>query len=111
MDLSSSVARGPEEGIEEMLTVHEPRVSDQFRRTLTCTNVIEAAFSIVETVCRNVRLWRPGDQIERCVGSRSLAAEPQFRKVIDHRQIALLLSLMVNAVPKKPIAKRALASL
>ena len=24
-----------------------------------------SAFSIVETVCRNVKRWRPGDQIER----------------------------------------------
>ena len=37
--------------------------------TLCCTNVIESAFSIVETVCRNVKRWRDGDHIERWVGS------------------------------------------
>jgi putative transposase len=62
-------ARSLEEGIEETLTVHKLRVRDQLRRTLSCTNVIESAFSIVETVCRNVKGWRTGDQIERRVGS------------------------------------------
>lgn len=55
MDLNPSAARSLEEGLEETLTVHKLRVPDQLRRTLSCTNVIESAFSIVETVCRNVR--------------------------------------------------------
>jgi hypothetical protein len=77
------------------------------RRTLCCTNVIESAFSIVEAVCRNVKRWRPGDQIERWVGSGLLVAERQFRRAIGHHQIPLLLSSMANAVSKKPIAKGA----
>ena len=107
MDLNPSAARSLEEGMEETLTVHKLRVPDQLRRTLCCTNVIESAFSIVETVCRNVKRWRPGDQIERWVGSGLLVAERQFRKVIGHRQIPLLLSSMATAVSKKSIAKGA----
>ena len=107
MDLNPSAARSLEEGMDETLTVHRLRVPDQLRRTLSCTNVIESAFSIVETVCRNVKRWRPGDQIERWVGSGLLVAERQFRRVIGHRQIPLLLSSMADAVSKKPIAKGA----
>jgi len=107
MDLNPSAARSLEEGMEETLTVHKLRVPNQLRRTLCCTNVIESAFSIVETVCRNVKRWQAGDQIERWVGSGLLVAERQFRKVIGHRQIPLLLSSMANAVSKKPIAKGA----
>ena len=107
MDLNPSAARSLEEGMEETLTVHKLRVPDQLRRTLCCTNVIESAFSIVETVCRNVKRWRPGDQIERWVGSGLLVAERQFRRVIGHRQIPLVLSSMANAVSKKAIAKGA----
>ncbi len=105
MDLNPSAARSLEEGMEETLTVHRLGVPDQLRRTLACTNVIESAFSIVETVCRNVKRWRDGDQIERWVGSGLLVAERQFRKVIGYRQIPILLSTMANAVSKKPIAK------
>ena len=107
MELNPSAARSLEEGIEEIITVHKLRVPDQLRRTLSSTNVIESAFSIVETVCRNVKRWRQGDQIERWVGSGLLVAEQQFRKVIGRRQIPLLLPLMANAVSKKPIAKGA----
>ena len=110
MDLNPSAARSLEEGMEETLTVHKLRVPDQLRRTLSCTNVIESAFSIVETVCRNVKRWRAGDHIERWVGSGLLVAERQFRKVIGHRQIPLLLSSMANAVSKRPIAKGAAAA-
>ena len=106
MDLNPSAARSLEEGLEETLTVHKLRVPDQLRRTLCCTNVIESAFSIVETVCRNVKRWRDGDHIERWVGSGLLVAERQFRKVIGHRQIPLLLSSMANLVAKKPVAKQ-----
>lgn len=106
MHLNPSAARSLEEGLEETLTVHKLRVPDQLRRTLSCTNVIESAFSIVETVCRNVKRWREGDQIERWVGSGLLVAEQQFRKVIGFRQIPLLLSAMANAVSHKPIAKK-----
>ena len=106
MHLNPSAARS-EEGLEETLTVHKLRVPDQLRRTLSCTNVIESAFSIVETVCRNVKRWREGDQIERWVGSGLLVAEQQFRKVIGFRQLPLLLSSLANAVSHKPIAKKA----
>lgn len=107
MDINPSAARSLEEGMEETLTVHRLRVPDQLRRTLSSTNVIESAFSIVETVCRNVKRWRDGDHIERWVGSGLLVAERQFRKVIGFRQIPLLLSSLANAVAKKPIAKGA----
>ena len=107
MDLNPSAARSWEEGMEETLTVHRLRVPDQLRRTLCCTNVIESAFSIVETVCRNVKRWRNGDHIERWVGSGLLVAERQFRKVIGHKQIPLLLSSMAHAVSKQSIAKGA----
>src|ERR1700688_4697709 len=110
MDVNPSAARSLEEGMEETLTVHKLRVPDQLRRTMCCTNVIESAFSIVETVCRNVKRWRDGDHIERWVGSGLLVAERQFRKVIGHRQIPLLLSSMATAVSKKSLAKGAAAA-
>ena len=110
MDLNPSAARSLEEGMEETLTVHKLRVPEQLRRTLCCTNLIESAFSIVETVCRNVKRWRDGDHIERWVGSGLLVAERQFRKVIGHRHIPLLLASLASAVSKKPVAKGAAAA-
>jgi putative transposase len=108
MDINPSAARSLEEGMEETLTVHRLRVPEQLRRTLSSTNVIESAFSIVETVCRNVKRWRDGDHIERWIASGLLVAERQFRKVIGHREIPMFVSSMASIVgAKKPLAKGA----
>jgi len=108
MDINPSAARSLEEGMEETLTVHRLRVPEQLRRTLSSTNVIESAFSIVETVCRSVKRWRHGAHIERWSASGLLGAERQFRKVIGHREIPIFLSSMANiGGSKKPIAKGA----
>src|SRR6516162_4675916 len=106
MELNPSAARSLEEGMEETLTVHRLRVPAQLRRTLASTNVIESAFSIVETVCRNVKRWRAGDHIERWVGSGLLVAERQFRKVQGYREIPSLLTALANTVSKKAVAEQ-----
>jgi putative transposase len=104
MELNPSAARSLEEGLEETLTVHRLRVPIPLRRTLASTNVIESAFSIMETVCRNVKRWRAGDHIERWVGSGLLVAEHLFRKVRGYREIPSLLSSLANAVANKAVA-------
>lgn len=110
MDLNPSAARSLGEGMEETLTVHRLQAPEKLRRSLASTNVIESAFSIVETVCRNVKRWRPGDQIERWVGSGLLVAERQFRKLRGYREIPQLLAALVNAVSRKPLANEAVAA-
>jgi len=73
------------------LTVVKLHVPEQLRKSLASTNLIESAFSIVETVCRNVKRWHGGDQRERWVGSGLLVAEKQFRRVRGYKQIPALL--------------------
>jgi len=100
MDLNPSAARSLGEGMEETLTVHRLGVPEKLRRSLASTNVIESAFSIVETVCRNVKRWRPGDQTERWVGSGLPVAERQFKRVRGFREIPQLLASLANAVSR-----------
>ena len=76
--------------MEETLTVHRLRVPAQLRRTLASTNVIESAFSIVETVCRNVKRWHDGDMRKRWTAAGMLQAEQQFRRIIGYRDLAKL---------------------
>jgi transposase-like protein len=111
MDLNPSAARSLGEGLEETLTVHRLHVPLQLRLTLASTNVIESAFSIVETVCLNVKRWHAGDQRERWVGSGLLVAEKQFRRVKGHKQIPLLLRELEALIPSKSdLVKRRKAS-
>jgi putative transposase len=106
MHLNPSAARSLEEGMEETLTVHKLGVPEQLRKTLSSTNVIESAFSIVQTACRNVKRWRDGDHVERWVASGLIVAERQFRKVIGYRDIPILLSSLEKELSKKSVAKK-----
>lgn len=108
MHLNPSAARSLAEGLEETLTVHRLHVPQQLRMTLASTNVIESAFSIVETVCRNVKRWHGGDQRERWVGSGLLMAENQFRRVRGHKQIPVLIRVLetLKASRKAVVTRR-----
>jgi putative transposase len=111
MHLNPSAARSLAEGLEETLTVHRLHVPQQLRMTLASTNVIESAFSIVETVCRNVKRRHPGDQRERWVGSGLLIAEKQFRRVRGHKQIPALIRVLETLKPsRKEVVTRRKAS-
>lgn len=111
MELNPSAARSLGEGLEETLTVHRLHVPPQLRKSLSSTNVIESAFSIVERVCANVKRWHGGDQRERWVGSGLLVAEKQFRRVQGHKQIPVLLrELEAFAASKPEVVKRKKAS-
>ena len=101
MDLNPSAARSLGEGLEETLTVHRLHLPIQIRKTLASTNVIESAFSIVEQVCKNVKRWHGGDQRERWVGSGLLVAQKQFRRIIGHRQIPVLMRELEASIPSK----------
>lgn len=94
MEVNPSAARSLEEGLEETLTLHRLQVPLELRRTLRSTNPIESAFSIVRVVCRNVKRWRPGDQLERWVGSGLWVAERQFRRIVGYRALPVFLSIL-----------------
>lgn len=100
MHINPSAARSLEEGLEETLAVHRLRVAPLLRTTLASTNVIESAFSTVETVCRNVKRWQGGDQYLRWVGSGLLWAESRWNRVQGYRELPLLVKELELAVLK-----------
>ena len=99
--VNPSAARSLAEGLEETLTLHRLKVPVELWKTLRSTNVIESAFSIVRVVCRNVKRWRPGNQIERWVGSGLVVAENQFRRIDGYRALPGLLAAL-DADLKQP---------
>ncbi len=100
MDLNPSAARSLEEGMEDTLTMHRLRLPSKLRRTLASTNLIESAFSTVETVCRNVKHWRGGDQYLRWVASGLLWAESRWNRIHGHRELPILVKELELAVVK-----------
>ena len=98
MDLNPSAARSLEEGMEETLTVHKLRLPIKLRRSLSSTNLIESAFSTVDTVCRNVKRWHGGDQYLRWVASALLWAESRWNRIHGHRELPILVKELELAV-------------
>jgi transposase-like protein len=100
MDLNPSAARSLEEGMEDTLAMHRLRVPPQLRTSLSNTNAIESAFSIVEMVCRNVKRWYGGDQYLRWVASGLLWAESRWNRVHGYREMPLVVKELELAVLK-----------
>ena len=93
-ELNPSAARSPEEGLDETLMVNRLPLEGWRRRTLSTTNPIESAFSVVETVCRRVNCWRQGDHLEIWVGSVLWVAKGNFRKVEGYRGLLKLVAVL-----------------
>jgi putative transposase len=98
MHLNPSAARSLEEGMEETLTMHRLRLPSKLRASLASTNMIESAFSIVETVCRNVKRWYGGDQYLRWIASALLWAESRWNRVRGYRELPILVKELELAV-------------
>jgi transposase-like protein len=100
MDLNPSAARSLGEGMEETLAIHRLRIPPMLRTSFASTNLIESAFSVVETVCRNVKRWHGGDQYLRWVGSGLLYAESRWNRVHGYRELPVLVKELELAVLK-----------
>jgi transposase-like protein len=108
MRVNPSAARSLEEGLDETLTVHRIGVPAELRRALRTTNPIESAFSRVETVCRNVKRWRDGNQRERWIASGLIFAEEKFRRIVGCKSMPKFLSILqAYTVGSRKIVKTA----
>lgn len=107
MQVNPSAARSLGEGLEETLTVLRLQTPSELQPTLRTTNPIESAFSLVRVACRNVKRWRPGNQLERWVGSGLWAAERQFRRINGYRALPRFLSLLETRFGQRRLAASA----
>lgn len=100
--INPDAAASLREGMEETLTVVRLGVHAKLRQTLSNTNVMESAFSVVEQVTGRVKRWRAGDMRWRWCVAGLLHAEQHFRRVDGYRHIpALLNALERSASPKE----------
>lgn len=108
MDLNPSAARSLEEGMHDSLTIHRLRLPSKLRGPLSSTNLIESAFSTVETVCRNVKRWQGGDQYLRWVASGLFWAESRWNRVRGSRELPVLVKelelAVVKAIPRRHVS-------
>lgn len=95
--INPDAAASMREGMEETLTVVRLGVHAELRQTLSNTNVMESAFSVVEQVTGRVKRWRAGDMRWRWCVAGLLHAEEHFRRVDGYRHIPALVTALERA--------------
>lgn len=75
------------EGLDEMFTIARLGIEGNLVRTLTNTNVIESAFSMIRRYCHNVKSWQSGEQALRWAATGALLAEERFNRVSGYREL------------------------
>jgi len=88
--MNPSAAASLEEGLEDMLTLHQLGITGKLRDSLSSTNIIESSFSVVDTICRRVKCWQGGDHRLRWAASALCYVEEHWKRVKAYRQIQLL---------------------
>jgi len=101
--INPSAASSLREGMEETLTVVRLGIKDELRKTLSSTNVIESAFSIVRNTTNRVKRWREGDMRLRWCAAGLLRAEKKFRRVKGYREIPSLITKLDSLVSEKSL--------
>jgi transposase-like protein len=82
------------EGLEETFTINSLGLSPRLRKCLATTNLIESVHSGVEGRTGRVTRWRNGEMALRWAASAALETERNFRKIIGHEDLWMLLAAL-----------------
>ena len=88
--LNLSAANSLDEGMEETLTLHKLKLSENFGVSLGTTNCIESLNSQLGRYINKVKYWKNSDQIFRWVACGLIEAERRMKKIKNFRNLNLL---------------------
>lgn len=94
MEVNPSAAASLAEGLDETLTVIDLRISPRLSRTLSNTNIIESAFSLVTKICTQVKRWQGRDHRLRWVASSLLFAESRWNRLHGYGSMPALVKAL-----------------
>lgn len=83
-DLNLSALESYREAKEDLLAVHELRLSRPLKRFFSTTNAIESLNSLIEEDMRRVKRWQGSEHFQRWLSTYCLAAEKRMRKIRGH---------------------------
>jgi putative transposase len=96
--INPAAAASLREGLEETVTVVRLKLPKLLRQTLSTTNPIESALSVVRTLTARVKRWRDGDMRQRWCTAGLLRAEEKFRRIKGHRELPQLLAALDTTI-------------
>ncbi len=76
------------EAKDDLLAVHELKLSKSLKRFFSTTNAIESLNSMIEEDMRRVKLWRDSEHFQRWLATYCLASEKRMRRIRGHASVA-----------------------
>lgn len=80
-DLNMSALESYREAKDDLLVIHELRLSRQLKRLFSTTNPIESLNSLIEEDMRRVKKWKNSEHFQRWLSTYCLHSEKKMRRV------------------------------
>lgn len=86
-DLNLSALESYREAKEDLLVIHELKLSKSLKRFFSTTNAIESLNSLMEEDMRRVKRWQDSKHFQRWLATYCLAAEKRMRRIRGHASL------------------------
>ena len=83
-DLNLSALESYREAKDDLLVIHELKLSKNLKRFFSTTNAIESLNSLIEEDMRRVKHWRDSEHFQRWLATYCLASEKRMRRMRGH---------------------------
>ena len=102
-DLNRSALASYLEAKEDLLAIHELKLSRQLKRFFSTTNPIESLNSLTEEDMRRVKRWQDSEHFQRWLSTYCLASEKRMRRPRGHQGLPGLWVLLRTLTEKNQI--------
>lgn len=86
-DLNLSALESYREAKDDLLAIHELKLSMSLKKFFSTTNAIESLNSLLEEDMRRVKRWRSSEHFQRWLATYCLASEKKMRRVRGHASL------------------------
>lgn len=83
-DLNRSALDSYLEAKDDLLVIHELKLSMSLKRFFSTTNAIESLNSLIEEDMRRVKKWKDSEHFQRWLATYCLASEKKMRRIRGH---------------------------
>lgn len=86
-DLNLSALESFREAKEDLLVMHELKLTRSLKTFFSTTNPIESLNSLIEEDMRRVKNWKNSEHFQRWLATYCLASEKKMRKIRGYRDL------------------------
>ena len=102
-ELNLSALKSYQETKDDLLAIHELKLSQKLRKFFSTTNPIESLNYLLEEDMRRVKNWKNSEHFQRWLATYCLANEKRMRKVHGYRELPALWIKLRTLLEEKEI--------